>query len=271
MSPKQRPMPQSIDAERAILGSLILNGELVDEVRRKLEPEAFARPDHAALYRLLLTMASKYEAIDTVTVPERVAREGRDEQFGGLSYVMQLPDSVPSTAAIRHYVAVVNRAAAARRAIEVLDDVRERIASGHDPADHIGAAADELMRLADERDEQPEIHTLRESKQAVLNRMDSGAPDRVTFFDPAVQRAIRRMMPGSLTVIGATPGTGKTALAMQLVAHNDSNGATCGVVALEMGHEGVSMRAMSTTSGVRLDVIVDRLALGSEYDVDGAT
>ena len=129
-------------------------------------------------------MASKYEAIDAVTVPTRITRDGRDEQFGGLSYVMGLPDAVPgTTAAIRHYVQVVNRAAAARRAIEVLLDVTDRIWSGLDPADHIGAAADELMRLADERDEQPEIHTLRESKQAVLNRMDSGAPDRVTFFD----------------------------------------------------------------------------------------
>jgi replicative DNA helicase len=115
----ERSSPKAVEAERALLGGLLLSPGRLPEVTERVSAEDFYRPEHQALFTLLVQMQGRGETIDTVTVPERIAREGLHERYGGVGYVMQLPDQVPSTANLPHYAGVVREKALLRKLIGV--------------------------------------------------------------------------------------------------------------------------------------------------------
>ena len=95
---EQRPHPSAVDAEQMLLGGLMLSPSSIPSVTEILKEEHFYRPEHRKLYRLLLEMHGRGESIDfLITVPDRVMREGKQQEYGGVAYVVELPDKVPST------------------------------------------------------------------------------------------------------------------------------------------------------------------------------
>jgi replicative DNA helicase len=145
--PRARPYPASVEYERALLGGLMLNEARLDEVRAEVVPDDFTRPEHAALFALLLEMRAGGHPIDLVTVPERAARI-RADRFGGIGYVCELSDHVPSTANLAYYARVVARKAVARRAIAEADALREALFDQpDDPGAVIQAHVAALARL----------------------------------------------------------------------------------------------------------------------------
>ena len=262
---KPRPYPASVQSERAILGILTGRGDLLDEVLAAVSPDDFIRPDHGDLLRLMQAMHRQGQPIDEVTLAAAVCKDGRDERYGGLTYVLSHGEQAPSNTNWRYYCQMVKATKRARDAIDAAEATAEALRDGADPDEAVRAGIERLQAIADaSKTKASPITTLRESKEAVVRRMTTGRPDRVRFFDPVVHARIRRMMPGALTVIGATPGTGKTAMAMQIVVTADLDGARCGVIPLEMGHEGVALRAIATSSGVSLGSMVDCLSAGDE-------
>ena len=92
-----RTSPHDLGAERAFLGGLIRGGTLtIEDARDAVRPDEMYRPDHAALYTLLLTMTDLGRTVDLVSVSLEVSRGGQDEMFGGLGYVIGLQDGIAS-------------------------------------------------------------------------------------------------------------------------------------------------------------------------------
>ena len=112
-----RVFPQALEAERALLGGLIMAPEQLEEVAERVGPTDFYRPDHAAIYQLLSAMRVDGAHVDLISVTERAARGGNDEQYGGLAYLIGLVEAVPSTANLRHYADLVREKATLRRLI----------------------------------------------------------------------------------------------------------------------------------------------------------
>ncbi|HHO50544.1 MAG TPA: replicative DNA helicase [Deltaproteobacteria bacterium] len=121
-----RPFPQAIEAERALLGGLLQQPDQLSTVGEAVQPDDFYRPEHGALLKLLLEMHGRGESIDLVTVSDRITREGQAQRFGGVAYVVELPEHVPSTANLPHYAEVIKDKSTLRELIRAARELAEQ-------------------------------------------------------------------------------------------------------------------------------------------------
>lgn len=217
----QRPYPNAIEAERALLGGLVSQSDLLPAVAEIVKPDDFYRPEHGALFELLLQMQGRGESIDTITVPERIAREGRQDKFGGIAYVVELPDHVPATANLPHYAGVIKEKALLRGLITTSQHLADRAyAQPEDVSELLADAARRVATLgsgADRRSWSPislilDEELLRVEKLAESDGTTSG--HTTGFVD--LDGKLAGLQPTDLIILAARPAMGKTALALNI-------------------------------------------------------
>ncbi len=248
-----RPFPQSIEAERALLGGLILDPDQIEDVTGLVSADDFARPDHAALFELIRGMRARGEKVDSITVPERVVRGGHDDRFGGLGYVLGLPDAVPSTTNLDHYAGVVAEKAQLRRIIVTAQKAMEQ-AYTHD-------AEPAVIRESVTRD-MSEIGTrgannwisYADAVDAAVVAADEASRGVSTMTLATHSRRLNEALGGGLptkevTIIAGRPAMGKSSLARCIFEHiGKSHGV--GVFALESTTQQVGMLALADECGI---------------------
>lgn len=209
----------SIEAERLLLGGVLLDPQRLDELA-DLRPDHFYRIEHVELWRLLLEMREDGSAIDAaVSVPNRVMGSGQPDRFGGLAYVLELPDRVPATANLRHYAEAVRYAAVVRQQQEVV----ARWAQIADDPSRCRDLVKHVLRdvgLVDWPDEvQPETSLEacidRALAQAARNRTSEGVIGVPWPWDD-LQWVLAGTQPGEVCIVAARPSIGKTAVAQEL-------------------------------------------------------
>jgi replicative DNA helicase len=214
--------PQAVEAERALLGGMITSPDRIPEVAGiGLRGDHFHRPEHQQLYRLLCEMHGRGEAIDLVTVPERLSREGEQDRYGGIAYVVGLPDHIPSTANMPHYAKVILDKALLRQLITTTADVGERAyAQPDDVHNLLDQAAREILSLGAGVGvgswEQISL-ALDRAVQDLQERAESKGPisGRTTGFED-LDKILSGMHPSDLVILAARPAMGKTALALNI-------------------------------------------------------
>lgn len=235
-----RPFPQSMDAERALLGGLITDPEQVEEVGQVVKAEMFYRPDHGALYELLFAMRNEGTVIDVVTVSERVMRGGEEERFGGLAYVLSLPEATPSTANLKHYAEVIREKASLRSIIAAAQELTSKAYSEQESSDLVAQASSAFMSLGENeaRRSWGQMSLILDEELTRIERLSS-TPDAVTgtttgFID--LDDKLAGLQPTDLLILAARPAMGKTAFALNL-AQNACliGGKAVGLFSLEMG------------------------------------
>ncbi|MCA9686719.1 MAG: replicative DNA helicase [Myxococcales bacterium] len=216
-----RPTPQAVDAEQALLGGLLLDPEQFEDVEREVAADDFYRPDHGRLFGLLKQMRADGEHVDAVTVGARVMAGGDDEAYGGYGYVLGLPERVPSRANLGHYARIVREKAALRRIIRAADTVMGSAYEGATgPAELLSRASHALFEIADEEITRDwvQLSAVIDTELARLEALareakaTSGVP---TGFDD-LDAKLHGLHPGALVILAARPGMGKTALALNL-------------------------------------------------------
>ncbi|MCP4963678.1 MAG: replicative DNA helicase [bacterium] len=282
MSIPDRPMPQAIEAERSLLGGLMQDPDRLPEIA--IKPEAFYRLEHARLFELLVAMAGSQASIDMVTVVDRVRVMGPD-RFGGIGYVVELPDAVPSTANLPYYARLIQDKADRRRIIE-LGEQACRAAYGEYvsglEADDAGKLAGRVGRMLGEVGTTAVEYTstigeaAREAYQHIVDvRAGKVAPAIATDFrdlDDMTSGGIRR---GDLWVLGGRPGMGKTGLAMRIVEHMSLlPNVRVGVWSGEMSRKQLAARMLSGMTDVHLrrlrnPLLLDEDARTQDRDKDG--
>jgi replicative DNA helicase len=235
-----RPFPQAVEAERALLGGLLQQPEQLPEIGEVLRPEDFYRAEHAALYELLSEMHGRGQSIDLVTVPERIARDDQQHRFGGVAYVVELPDHVPSTANLRHYAEVIKDKAMLRELIKTARDLAGRAyAQPDDVSALVEAAARVFMGLGmgDARRSWQQISVVVDEEllriEKLADKAGSTTGHTTGFLD--LDAKLAGLQPTDLLILAARPGMGKTALALN-IAQNVAlmEGVPIGLFSLEM-------------------------------------
>lgn len=262
-----RPYPQAVEVERALLGGLI---QAPDQLFRvDVEPEDFYRRDHQAVYRLLRQMRSRDESIDEITVPERVSRSGNADEYGGVPYVLQLTDHVPSTANLPHYARLIRDHARRRRALAVLQEQVDALFDAARPAGEVlelarQAVAEASLREAGD-DWIPIDEAAHEAVTAVEERVDTGFVGYPTGIDAL--DAFFRFQCGRTYMLGGRPGMGKSLCALQLMAAAAETGDTVALFSLEMGAAQWGERAVVRASAVPANSVrfgdVDHTVIGT--------
>lgn len=237
---ESRPSPQALEAEQALLGGLIVDPQRMDEVSHLVSADDFYRPDHARFFMMLRDMRADGDFIDLVTVSDRVMRGNAPDQYGGLSYVLALPDKVPSTANLAHYARIVRDKAVLRRVIRTSDELT---GAAHDGTDNPGVLLDRASQLFaslaethDRRDWSPVSTVVDEELVAIQERQSKSATVHgVTTGFRALDDKLGGLRPSQLLILAARPAMGKTALVLNIAQRAaDQSNVTVGIFSLEM-------------------------------------
>jgi len=250
----ERQLPHDLEAEAAVLGALLIDGDALHRVTPVIKPEDFHRARHQFCFAACLAVFSRQEAIDQITVARELQTQGRLEQVGGLPYLGQLIAGTPTSVNVEHYAAIVAETAAKRRVIQAGNRIAEL---GFDESSDI----DETMRQSVEvlfgvrptGDDRGFIPL-----SSVLDVYLQGDIGDVSLTDePPLQSGysdfdslLGGMQRSDLLIVGARPGLGKSSLALNICTNAAKSGQTCGIFSLEMSREQVAMRMLVAESGV---------------------
>jgi replicative DNA helicase len=244
------PFPHSLEHERALLGGLLVDATRLSSIGELVAGDDFHRPEHRALFELLVSMAGEGTPIDTITVPERVHAAGAD-RFGGVPYVLELVDRVTSTSNLEHYAAEIRRKAILRRFIAggqaLVDDAfvagdvdlllegTTRLASSLTRS-NAGRAWHFLASVIAER--LAAVEDLATGLTTVTGTT-SGFED--------LDEQLAGFQHGDLVILAARPSMGKTALALNLAANAALVGkVSVAVFSLEMNRGQLADRMLCT-------------------------
>jgi replicative DNA helicase len=213
--------PHSVEAEEAVLCSLLLDNEALHRVH--LPAEAFYGHFRREAYRAIQALASAGQPFDVITVYERMAAAGHDENGQGLALLNAISQVVPSAGNIRRYAAIVAEKYLRRQMVESADQIAAQAFAEDKPAsDVLDAGQMALAKLATvrARSEPQHIHQSLADYLQLLQELSEGKnpaiPTGIAGLDRLLNGGLRR---GEMMVIGARPKHGKTALTLAMARH----------------------------------------------------
>ncbi|NCB64208.1 MAG: replicative DNA helicase [Clostridia bacterium] len=249
-------MPHSVEAEQAVLGSMLIDSRCVPEVVEKLRPNDFYLRQNREIYETVYAMFNFSEVIDPVTVLDKMRQNGYYDENNSRSYLLQLMEVTPTAANVGEYIAIVRDKALLRTLAETAFDLTGMIQEGT-------GTAQEVLDVAEQR-----IYAIRQGKASqglepvssvvlqVLDRLeelsksDSAIPGLSTGLGD-VDRAISGLNESDLILLAARPGMGKTSFALNVLLHAGKfSGKTVVFFSLEMSREQLVMRLISNEAFV---------------------
>lgn len=235
-----RQPPQDIEAEQAVLGSMLLSPEAADAAFSRLRPADFYRPAHERIFAAMTELAASLMPVDHVSVSDRL---GADlPTVGGKPYLLELAGAVPTTANVAHYAEIVMRTARQRRIIAEATRVVGAAYDGEDP----DTLSSELYRAAEAQEPTTgRISTFAE----VLSGMDLTAT--VEHFTSEILPHVY-MQRGDFVLLGSRPSIGKTAFALQLAEELARRHVRVRYYSHEMGRERLVRRCIQRHTGYDL-------------------
>lgn len=248
--------PVNIEAERATLGSILLNREAIIAIAAWLQPNDFYMEHHAWVYDAMLTCYNARIPPDTRTVSEELRRQERLEKIGGVSYLATLVDAVPTSYHIEYYAQIVQRTSLLRRLINAGGKIA---ALGYDEQEDIETALDKaegvLFEVSQRRatDDFVHIGNVIDNYYEQINYLQEhhgevvGIPTGFRDLDE-VTGGLQR---SDLIILAARPSVGKSSCAMSLAYNVASEYQhTVGVFSLEMGREQLVQRLLAMNTGI---------------------
>jgi replicative DNA helicase len=267
--------PHDIDAEEAVIGSLLIDGTAIYKITSLIEEQDFYHEQNRWLYGACLSLYQRNEAINQITVAQELNREGKLETCGGAAYLSHLIANCPTPLDIEHYAQIVHRLAISRRLIEAARRI-ETIGYEADPDvdASLSRAEDILYRLHHGQSARDFVHI----RQVLDKYFEEGAPTPgggVEGYKGALPYTLSgftgldELLGGfqhsDLIIVGGRPSMGKTSFILN-IARNAAveQGACVALFSLEMARDSLVWRLLSSESGVNLSRI--RLGLHTEEE-----
>ncbi len=255
--PVERLPPHNIEAEEAVLGSVLLDREVVSRIASTLEPRDFYRERNALVYQTMLDLYERHEPVDYLTLISELDRRGRVEEVGGVVFLSGLLGIVPTPVHAEHYARIVADSAFMRRLISAGGKVAAiGFQNQYDPEVALEKSEQILFDVANKRanqDFQPLSEILREylDQLALLREGEQiryGVPSGFVDLDKLTGGGFQR---SDLVILAARPSMGKTALALGIAANASLKfQATTAVFSLEMSKGQLAARFLATESGI---------------------
>jgi replicative DNA helicase len=267
-----RVLPQSIDAEKALLGAMIINNAIIDQVLPLIGADHFFRHAHQIIFKAIITIAlERHAAVDLVMLKDELVLLGELDECGGPAYISMLTDGVPRSTNAPYYAGIVREKALLRRAITIGNTMVS--AAYHDDAVSANVIRDADLaiinlqrgavsgRMRNLRDSAGEVYGIIEhhvEHRGELLGVDTGFPsiNELTFG----------WQSGDLVVIAARPSIGKTAFVLNSVIAASRAGKRAVIFSLEMRRRQLEYRVLSQLSGVPLTRIMSGYLGEQDYE-----
>ncbi|MEE0866672.1 MAG: replicative DNA helicase [Clostridia bacterium] len=248
--------PHDLEAEQAIIGSMLTDKDAVISAIEVLKEEDFYREDNKAIYSAILNLYNRAEPIDIITVKAELESMGKFEKVGGLEYLAELPEKVPTTANAMKYIKIVEEKSTLRRLIKTANEIIELGYSPTEDVEDIMEGAEKkifnIMQDKSQKSYTPIKDALVESftkLEELYNRKQhiTGVPSGFTELDYRTAG----FHGSELILIAARPAMGKTAFALNIAANAALKGNTAvAVFSLEMSKEQLVNRILCSESMV---------------------
>src|SRR6266852_5337344 len=262
-------LPANIEAERSILGAVLLDNHAFNDAAEHLKPEDFSIDSHRRIYSRMMDLAESSRPIDIITLVEELEQKKDLQAVGDVGYVSSLLDGVPDRPSIEHYVKIVRDKAILRGLIHVANAAIAKASEQADSADEILNDAEAAVFQLSEKRIGKGFQSIKEISH------DSGGIDALlqrgqritgvaTHYND-LDELTAGLQKSDLVVLAARPSMGKTAFAMN-IAENAAidDGKTVGIFSLEMANEALLQRLLSS----RAIVDAHKLRTGSLWKDD---
>lgn len=246
-----KQMPVSIEAEQALLGSLIINPESFDKVGGSITSDDFYLEEHKHIYSALLKMYTQSKIIDTVTLVNTLVEEGDRDEAGGIQYISLIANSVPSVSNIRDYARIVKDRALLRSLINACEDISASAYEAGSPVREIVDSAEQKIFELSHNNESREFRHIRDILQNVYQDIETlaengGAVTGAKTGFSGLDKMLIQMGKGDLVIVGARPGMGKTSFAMNIAVNVAKTQKAVAIFSLEMSGEQLVTRILSS-------------------------
>lgn len=251
----QRTLPHNLEAERSVLGAILIDNDVFNVAAVVIRPASFFRDAHRRIFERMVDLSERNQPIDLVTLKEELERSGELDEVGGPAYIASLVDGVPRSTNVEYYAQIVKEKATLRHLIFSANKILGNAYEADQEADLIlDEAESAIFAVAEDRikagfipmrdlvkESFPKIQLLLEHKQFI-----TGVP--TGFAD--VDRMTRGLQPGDLVIVAARPSMGKTSLVLNMCQHIATNGGVAGFFSLEMSKEALFMRMLASEARI---------------------
>jgi replicative DNA helicase len=251
-----RQVPHSVEAEQAVLGSILIDSHYLPEVVEKLKAEDFYIRQNQEMYSTIYNMFSLSKTIDPVTVLEQMRQDGTYQEGVTREYCFQLMDMTPTATNVMQYAAIVKDKAVLRQIGSAAADLSNMVADGSGTSSEVLEVAEQRIYAIRQGRASQGLHSINSVMYEVYERLaelagsESAVPGLSTGL-PDLDSVISGLNKSDLLLLAARPGMGKTSLALNILLHaGKHSGKACVFFSLEMSREQLGMRLLSNESFV---------------------
>ena len=249
--------PHDIEAEEAVIGSLLIDPEAILKIAASLKPEDFFSETNRVIYQSCFSLYQRNEAINQITVAHELMRQDKLEQIGGAAFLSHLISNVPTSLHVEYYAQIVSDAAIMRRLITAAGQIE---ALGYEASPDVEASlnkAEDLLFQVRMKREPRDFIPIRDALGQYFEEGGPSAAPRegeiphiLTGFT-ALDDFLGGLQRSDLIVLAARPSLGKTSLALNIARNAAINQKACvALCSLEMSREAVVQRLLASESGV---------------------
>ncbi|MGA2990008.1 MAG: replicative DNA helicase [Candidatus Korobacteraceae bacterium] len=254
---EQRGLPSNAEAERSLLGAILLDNTLYTEAGAALKPDDFFLDAHRRIYSRILELSDANRPVDLVTLSEELSRHKELEAVGGMAYLSSLTDGTPRRTSIEHYVRIVRDKSLMRGVIRAANTIMQTALDQADSAaDVLDRAEAEIFSLSENRNQQDLVPVKQVAIESFGGNLDklyergrriTGLETHYSDLDELTSGLQRK----ELIIIAARPSMGKTAFALN-IAENCAvrDNKVVAIFSLEMGREALLYRMLCSQSRV---------------------
>lgn len=250
--------PQDIETEISLLGALMIDKNAILKVVDLLRPEDFYEPRHQKIYETILDLFEKGKPVDITTVSAHLKEKKKMKDIGGIGYLTDLMDKVPSSAHAEHYAEIVREKKGRRDLVTASSVIAEHAFSQDDFEDLLDAVESHIFKISQGSRTQKFVH-LKEGLPPFIERLEKlnkgdksskirGIPTGFSDLD----KLLSGLQKSDLVILGARPSSGKTSFALDMARNAALQGHSVGFFSLEMSTDQVVDRIISSQSGVPL-------------------
>jgi len=253
LSPLKVP-PHSIEAERSVLGGLMLDDNAWDNISDSVVAEDFYRSDHRIIYRVMADLVEKNQPLDIITISEALEGIGELENVGGLAYISDLASSTPTASNIHAYAQIVRERSTVRGLISVAHEIAD---SGFNPdgrnsATLIDEAESKVFKISDDRPSSGGPESVRPLLTKAIERIDvlfqtKGALTGISSGFRDIDEMTSGLQPADLIIVAGRPSMGKTSFMMNIAESAAISGESPVLVfSMEMPSDSLVLRMLSS-------------------------
>ena len=251
----EKLLPHNIEAEEAVIGSILIDGDCITRLSTILKGQDFYRDRNRLCYEAALALANRDQAVDQITLAGELDRAESLELVGGMAYLSHLVSITPTSAHAEDYAETVSRTSTLRKIIEAGNKITT---IGYEDTADVDAAirqAEDVLYAVRDKQRMGDFVSLREvldrylqDQAADIDMLSTSMPIMTGFGD--LDSLLGGLQRTDMVILGARPSVGKSTLGLNMVLNAAKAGQTCAIYSMEMTADQLALRALAAESGI---------------------